>query len=69
MNCLISSEQSVGLVYSWSVEINEKDLLTGGFSNSSIEGEVYTALIYKYFIGNASSSLIRRVCGSTEPSM
>lgn len=37
-------------------------MLTGGFYNSTIEGEVYTALVYKYFIGNASSSLIRRVC-------
>ena len=62
MKCLTSSAPSVGVVYSWSVDINEKDLLTGGFYNSTIEGEVYTALVYKYFIGNASSSLIRRVC-------
>jgi len=62
VKCLTSSAPSVGVVYSWSVDINEKDLLTGGFYNSTIEGEVYTALIYKYFIGNASSSLIRRVC-------
>ena len=63
VKCLTSSEPSVGVVYSWSVDINEKGLLvTGGFYNSTIEGEVYTALVYKYFIGNASSSLIRRVC-------
>ncbi|MEG4248200.1 glycosyltransferase family 2 protein [Microcoleus sp. Pol10D4] len=62
VKCLNSSAPSVGVVYSWSVDINEKNLLTGGFYNSTIEGEVYTALIYKYFIGNASSSLIRRVC-------
>ena len=62
VKCLTSSAPSVGVVYSWSVDINEKDLLTGGFYNSTIEGEVYTALVYKYFIGNASSSLIRRVC-------
>ncbi|MEG4962177.1 hypothetical protein QUA78_27505 [Microcoleus sp. K4-B3] len=37
-------------------------MLTGVFYNSTIKGEVYTALVYKYFIGNASSSLIRRVC-------
>jgi len=62
VQCMLKSEPSVGVVYSWSVDINEADLLTGGFYNSTIEGEVYTALIYKYFIGNASSSLIRRVC-------
>ncbi|WP_333303634.1 MULTISPECIES: hypothetical protein [unclassified Microcoleus] len=44
------------------IYINEKHLLTGVFYNSTIKGEVYTALVYKYFIGNASSSLIRRVC-------
>lgn len=59
---LIKSEPSVGVVYSWSLDINEKDLLTGGFYNSTIEGQVYKALVYKYFIGNASSSLIRRIC-------
>ena len=62
LKCLNSLASSVGIVYSWSVDINEQDLLTGGFYNSTIEGEVYTALVYKYFIGNASSSLIRRVC-------
>ena len=62
VKCLIKSEPSVGIAYSWSVDINEQDLLTGGFYNSTIQGEVYTALIYKYFIGNASSSLIRRAC-------
>ncbi len=62
VKCLNSSAPSVGIVYSWSVDINEQDLLTGGFYNSTIEGEVYTALVYKYFIGNASSSLIRRIC-------
>lgn len=62
VECLNSSAPSVGVVYSWSVDINEQDLLAGGFYNSTIEGEVYTALVYKYFIGNASSSLIRRLC-------
>lgn len=57
-----TSAPFVGLVYSWSVDINEAGLLTGGFYNSTIEGEVYKALVYKYFIGNASSSLIRRIC-------
>ena len=62
VECLTSSAPSVGVVYSWSVDINEQDLLTGGFYNSTIAGEVYPALVYKYFIGNASSSMIRRIC-------
>ena len=62
LECLIKSEPSVGVVYSWSLDINESGLLTGGFYNSTIQGEVYKALVYKYFMGNASSSLIRRIC-------
>ncbi|MEG5235726.1 hypothetical protein QUB77_15885 [Microcoleus sp. AT9b-C3] len=62
MKFLIYSAPSVGVIYSWSLDINEKDFLTGGCYKSTIEREVYTALVYKYFIGNASSSLIRRVC-------
>jgi glycosyltransferase involved in cell wall biosynthesis len=62
VECLTKSEPLVGVVYSWSLDINEGGLLTGGFYNSTIEGEVYKALVYKYFIGNASSSLIRRIC-------
>ncbi|MEG4317851.1 MULTISPECIES: glycosyltransferase family A protein [unclassified Microcoleus] len=62
VKCLTDSAPSVGVVYSWSVDINEQDLLTGGFYNSTIAGAVYTPLVYKYFIGNASSSLIRRIC-------
>jgi glycosyltransferase involved in cell wall biosynthesis len=59
---LTKSEPTVGVVYSWSVDINEQDLLTGEFYNSTIAGEVYQALVDQYFIGNASSSLIRRAC-------
>ncbi|MGL5063409.1 MAG: glycosyltransferase family 2 protein [Microcoleus sp.] len=62
VECLTKSKPCVGVVYSWSVDINEGGLLTGGFYNSTIEGEVHDALVYKYFIGNASSSLIRRAC-------
>ncbi|MCU0543132.1 MAG: glycosyltransferase family 2 protein [Oscillatoriaceae cyanobacterium Prado104] len=59
---LTESEPFVGVVYSWSLDIDEGGLLTGGFYNSTLEGEVRDALVYKYFIGNASSSLIRRAC-------
>ena len=54
--------QSVGLVYSWSVDINERDRPTGGFKASQITGDVYTTLIAHNFIGNASATMMRRSC-------
>lgn len=62
VQCLLNSDSGVGVVYSWSVDINEAGYLMGGFYNSTFEGDVYKALVYKYFIGNASASLIRRAC-------
>lgn len=62
MKQMLIAGPTVGVVYSWSVEIDESDLLTGGFLSSNIEGEVYQELVYKYFLGNASASLIRRAC-------
>ena len=62
VRCLLKSEPSVGLVYSWSVDIDEKDSPTGGFCASKIEGKVYTTLVCHNFIGNASATLIRRAC-------
>jgi glycosyltransferase involved in cell wall biosynthesis len=62
VQCLFQSDLSVGLVYSWSIDINEADLPSGEFRASRIEGEVYTTLLCHDFIGNASSVLIRRSC-------
>lgn len=62
VQCLLQSESSVGLVYAWSVDIDEEDLLTGGFHVSDYQGDVYTMLAYRNFIGNASSIVIRRSC-------
>lgn len=59
---MTSADSSVGLVYSWSVDIDEEDLLEGGFHVCNLEGNVYKALIYSNFIGNASAALIRRTC-------
>ena len=56
------ADSSVGLVYSWSVDIDEDDLLQGGFHMSHLQGNVYEALVYRNFIGNASAILIRRAC-------
>ncbi|MBV8882824.1 MAG: glycosyltransferase family 2 protein [Chroococcidiopsidaceae cyanobacterium CP_BM_RX_35] len=62
VRCMLRSDSSVGLVYSWSVDIDDIDLLTGGFRAATIEGNVYTTLICHNFLGNASASLIRRAC-------
>lgn len=62
VQCLLQAEPSVGLVYAWSVDIDEEGLLTGGFSAPILEGEVYTALVYGNFLGNASVPLIRHTC-------
>ena len=62
VECLLQAEPSVGLAYSWSVDIDENDRLTGEVRASHIEGQVYLTLVLHDFIGNASCSLIRRAC-------
>ncbi|MBE9034289.1 glycosyltransferase family 2 protein [aff. Roholtiella sp. LEGE 12411] len=68
VQCMVESEKSVGLVYAWSLNIDENDVVISSYDNEenldfkSLEGNVYTALVYTNFIGNASSPLIRRVC-------
>lgn len=62
VQCLLHADSSVGLVYSWSVDIDEEDKLTGDFRASNIEGDVFTTLLCHNFLGNASSTLIRRSC-------
>lgn len=51
-----------GLVYSWSVDIDEHDEATGGFRAAQISGDVYITLIAHNFIGNASATMLRRRC-------
>ena len=67
----LNSEPSVGLVYAWSVMIDESDRITNRtdkinlfhFLNIAVvEGKVYLPLIYRNFIGNASVPLIRKSC-------
>ena len=67
----LNSEPSVGLVYAWSVFIDESDRITNlphktnlfHFSNvASVEGKVYLPLIYLNFLGNGSVPLIRKSC-------
>ena len=62
VQCMQQADSSVGLVYSWSADINEEDKLTGGFRAAKIEGDVFITLLCHNFLGNASSTLIRRSC-------
>ncbi|MEB3337772.1 MAG: glycosyltransferase family 2 protein [Leptolyngbyaceae bacterium] len=62
VNLILQSEPSVGLVYAWSVYINESGMLTNTCQISILEGDVYIPLIQGSFLGNASSPLIDRQC-------
>ncbi|MEL6469794.1 MAG: glycosyltransferase family 2 protein [Cyanobacteria bacterium J06623_4] len=56
----LSVGPKVGVVYAWSVDIDERDQQTGGFHAASVAGNVYKTLICHNFLGNASSTLIRK---------
>jgi len=62
VQCLTQADASVGLVYAWSVHINEGGFLTGAYIAWEIAGEAYLPLVYINFVGNASVPLIRRTC-------
>lgn len=53
------------VAYGWSLGITDADRLNGRFLMSVIEGRVFPALVYKFFVSNASSSLIHRSCFET----
>ena len=52
----------VGVVYAWSVDIDEHGQQTGGFHAADVNGNVYRTLVCHNFLGNASSTLIRKAC-------
>jgi len=63
VDCMLKGGPSVGLVYAWSVIIDENNsILKRLISYLDPEGDVYTALVYANFVGNASVPLIRRIC-------
>ncbi len=62
VDCAIAGGANVGVVYSWSVYIDEADALLGGVRAFTIAGDVLLTLLCHNFIGNASASLIRRCC-------
>jgi glycosyltransferase involved in cell wall biosynthesis len=62
VQCMMHSEPSVGVVYSWSFDIDEQSNPMGKFHAYTIEGSVYGTLLCHFFLSNASSSLIRKTC-------
>ena len=60
MECILQANPSVGLIYTWSAFIDEEGLLAGGYHASNRQGKVLAALVYTYFVSNASVPLIRR---------
>lgn len=60
--CMQASGSAVGVVYSWSVDIDEWETLIGGIHAAAITGDVYYILLCHNFLGNASATLIRRIC-------
>ena len=62
VDCILAAGDKVGLVYSWSIIVDEFDQPTGSVHASRIEGKVYTTLLLHDFIANASSVMIRKSC-------
>ena len=62
VDCIVAAGDQVGLVYSWSIDIDEDSQPTGRVRACRIEGNVYTTLLLHNFIANASSVLIRKAC-------
>ncbi|MGB7251711.1 MAG: glycosyltransferase family 2 protein [Phormidesmis sp.] len=62
---LMAAEASVGMVYAWSLEVDEVDRTTGGVRVSPYYGNIYPAMLYQNVTGNGSASVIRRGCFET----
>lgn len=60
--CLVQSDHSVGVAYGWSIILDDAGMPDGGFCCSMIEGRVFNSLFAHNFIGNGSSTMIRRTC-------
>lgn len=62
VDCLLNASSTVGLVYSWSIDIDGQDIKTAGFHAADFQGSVFLTLLCHQFLGNASASLIRKDC-------
>ncbi|BAS54562.1 family 2 glycosyl transferase [Leptolyngbya boryana NIES-2135] len=65
VHCLETADANVGLVYSWSVYLNEKGEIKGysPFGQlGAVEGNVLPMLVFYNFLDNACSTTFRREC-------
>ncbi len=59
---MMKRDDPVDLVYGWSLEIDGKSRLSGGFHCGRLEGRVFFGLLQNFFIGHASATLIHKKC-------
>ena len=62
MDQFLAGSSDLGVVYTWSADIDEHNQQTGGFHAAEVDGDVYKTLICHNFLGNASSTVIRKAC-------
>ncbi len=62
VECFQTASTQTGVVYTWSEDINENGQPIGGFHAATVTGDVLKTLLCHNFLGNASSTLIRRSC-------
>lgn len=65
VNCLEESDDSVGLVYSWSIYVDRAGEIIGRspFGKfGEVEGNVFTFLVFYNFLDNGSTMMFRRSC-------
>lgn len=62
VHCILSSKQDVGVIYSWSIDIDEFGQPTSSTRASMLQGKVFNILLLHDFLANASCTLIRRSC-------
>jgi glycosyltransferase involved in cell wall biosynthesis len=60
VNAFLNGSERVGVVYGWSLDVDEENALTGGFHGAKIRGEVLGTLLVHNFLGNASATMMRR---------
>ncbi|NJL45009.1 MAG: glycosyltransferase family 2 protein [Leptolyngbyaceae cyanobacterium SM2_3_12] len=65
VQALVEADKSVGMVYSWTADIDEGDQLTGTSRTSGYYGNIFPALFDYNIIGNASAVMVRRHCIET----
>jgi len=62
LNCLLHAGPEDGVAYGWWLAIDGEGQPLDGFCCSTIDGDVLATLVCHNFLGNGSSTMIRREC-------